>query len=384
MNTEKTPSFYDTLAPMREPGEVYDSRHYVPVPESWYLAVSDIKGSTEAVATGHHSDVNFAAAAMIASLNNLCGTIPYQFGGDGAVALVPAHHAPAARIVLARTRRFAAKEFKLDLRVGLAPIPALTKRGVEVRVGRYEPAPASAYAVFLGDGIELMETSIKGRGDDSLAELSLIGSDEDDGEPPDLTGLSCRWTPLRSARGKMVALVVRCAEHGALHNELTRLAGVPALNAASLESLQARWPPKGMIREAKARKGNKSMALTTLAVALETFVAYLFVKFKLSVGNFSAEQYRRDVMRGAVDFARSGESLALVFDCPLDRIEVIRTYLEGRTKDGAFRYGMHVSDHAVMTCLVTSTEDEHVHFVDGGDGGYTRAATQLKAQVHAS
>ena len=41
---------------------------------------------------------------------------------------------------------------------------------------------------------------------------------------------------------------------------------------------------------------------------------------------------------------------------------------------------MNVSDTALMTCLVTSeTEGLHVHFVDGGGGGYTKAAKQLKA-----
>ena len=376
------PSFYDTLTPMKEPGQVFDSRNYIAVPDSWYIAVSDIKGSTAAVETGQHSDVNFAAAAMIASLNNLCGGIPYQFGGDGAVALVPPEHAQTARRSLAQTRRFAREEFKLDLRVGLAPVSEVTRRGKDVRVGRYQPASTSNYAVFLGDGVDLMESSVKGRGDDSLASLAMIGDADDDGQPPDLTGLSCRWTPLRSARGKMVALVVRGDEHGRLHSDLTREAGVPALNAASLESLQARWPPKGMIREAKARKQGGSLALMTLLVGLETLVAYIFVKYKLKLGKFSAEQYRRDVLNGAVDFARSGESLALVFDCPTDRIERVRAYLDARAAKGDLQYGMHVSDHAVMTCLVTSaTDDKHVHFVDGGDGGYTRAATQLKARL---
>lgn len=381
MTLQDTAGFYETLTPMRAPGQVFDAGNYAPVPDSWYLAVSDIKGSTQAVETGHHSDVNFAAAAMIAALNNLCGAIPYQFGGDGAVALVPPAYAKDARRVLAQTRRFAAKEFMLDLRVGLAPVSELTARGTEVRVGRYEPAPTSAYAVFLGDGIELMESSIKGRADDGLATLSLIRDDEDDGEPPDLTGLSCRWTPLQSTRGQMVALVIRGADHGALHMELTKLAGVPALNAATLENLQARWPPKGLIREAKARKNKKPLFLSTLLVGLETFVAYIFVKYKLSVGGFSAEAYRTEVMRGAVDFARSGETLALVFDCPGDRVAVIRSYLEDRFQRRELLYGMHVSNHAVMTCLVTSTDNEHVHFVDGGDGGYTKAATQLKAQL---
>ncbi len=70
---------------------------YMQAPPDWHLAVSDIKGSTEVVAQGRHGDVNFAAATMIAALVNLCGTIPYQFGGDGAVALVPPQHAETAR-----------------------------------------------------------------------------------------------------------------------------------------------------------------------------------------------------------------------------------------------------------------------------------------------
>ena len=384
MATTATRTFYEALEPIRAAGDMFDLRYYAPAPDSWLLAVSDIQGSTAAVESGRHSDVNFAAAAMIASLKNLCGPITYQFGGDGAVALVPPEHSAAARRSLAQTRRFARQEFKLDLRVGLAPLAAIRGRGVEVLVGRFEPAPTGAYAVFLGDGVELMEQSIKGRGDNALAALSMISDADDDGEPPDLTGLSCRWTPLRTARGKMVALVVRGSSHGPLHQELTRLAGVPALSAASLASLQARWPPKGLIREAKARRGRVPLVLMMLLVALETLVAYIFVKYELSLGTFDAGKYRRDVLRGAVDFARSGETLSLVFDCPIDRIDAIRGYLKGRAARKELHYGMHVSDHAVMTCLVTDMKDTHIHFVDGGDGGYTRAATQLKAQVRSN
>jgi hypothetical protein len=35
-----------------------------------------------------------------------------------------------------------------------------------------------------------------------------------------------------------------------------------------------------------------------------------------------------------------------------------------------------------MTCLVFSLDKgEHVHFIDGSDGGFTAAAIQLKAQI---
>jgi spermidine synthase len=52
---------------------------------------------------------------------------------------------------------------------------------------------------------------------------------------------------------------------------------------------------------------------------------------------------------------------------------------------GVLRYGMNVSQTALMTCLVTSpTDNLHVHFVDGGDGGYTNAAKTMKAQARAA
>ena len=34
-----------------------------------------------------------------------------------------------------------------------------------------------------------------------------------------------------------------------------------------------------------------------------------------------------------------------------------------------------------MTCIVPSIlRDDHIHFVDGADGGYTAAAAAMKAQ----
>ena len=35
-----------------------------------------------------------------------------------------------------------------------------------------------------------------------VAAVFQLGEAEDDGEPPDLEGLSCRWTPLKATRGR--------------------------------------------------------------------------------------------------------------------------------------------------------------------------------------
>ena len=377
----QTGHFYQSLTPMRTPSAVFDQACYAQAPADWLIAVSDIQGSTAAVQAGNHSDVNFAAAAMIAALTNLCGAIPYQFGGDGAVALIPPEFEPAARRALAQTRGLAAREFKLNLRVGLVPVAALSERKLAVLVGRYEPSPGNAYAVFLGDGIDRLERAVKDRGDPILRDLAMIGAVEDEHESPDLTGLSCRWTPLRSARGKMVSLVVRGADHGELHAALTKIAGVESLNAATLANLDARWPPKGLMREAKARRRGASLLRMVLRVAFETFLAFVVIRFRLKVAGFDTDKYKAEMVQNAVNFARSGENLCLVFDCPEDRIDALRAYLDQWVDKGELTYGLHISDHAVMTCLVASSEDnQHVHFIDGGDGGYTAAATQLKAR----
>jgi hypothetical protein len=44
-------------------------------------------------------------------------------------------------------------------------------------------------------------------------------------------------------------------------------------------------------------------------------------------------------------------------------------------------YGLHVSKHALMTCLVFDRFGKQVHFVDGSGGGYALAAKQMKEQL---
>jgi hypothetical protein len=42
---------------------------------------------------------------------------------------------------------------------------------------------------------------------------------------------------------------------------------------------------------------------------------------------------------------------------------------------------MHRSSEALLTCIVFSYNGNHMHFVDGSDGGYALAARGLKQQL---
>ena len=51
-------------------------------------------------------------------------------------------------------------------------------------------------------------------------------------------------------------------------------------------------------------------------------------------------------------------------------------------KVGEIIYGLHVSKESVMSCYVRNMDDRHIHFIDGAEGGYTKAAGLLKHKIH--
>ena len=375
--------FFGQLPVLRHARDTFDTARYVPAPGDGVLVSTDVVDSTGAVAKGQHKTVNFVAAMAIAALKNLCAPtlLPFLFGGDGSVLLVPPQRLAEVRQVLARVRGLAAREFGLRLRVGSAPVDALRRLGSDVCVGRFEPSPGNSFGVFSGGGVGLLEAAVRGSGAAELISLAAIPEALDDGASVDLTGLSCRWNALRSQRGKMLTLIVRGAtDPGAMHAAVMRLAsqaGDPA--PVRLDTLSAGWPPRGFMLEAHARRRGGSLALAVAAVLLETLLARLVFAVGRPVGGFDPHQYRSEVATNT-DFCKHDDTLSFVIDCALECIAPIKAYLDQCSAAGQLRYGMGLSDTALMTCLVTSiTGGLHVHFVDGGDGGYTYAAKMMKS-----
>jgi hypothetical protein len=60
--------------------------------------------------------------------------------------------------------------------------------------------------------------------------------------------------------------------------------------------------------------------------------------------------------------------------------EEIEDYLQRAAAGGIVRYGTHKQAAAMMTCFTPSPANpNHVHFIDGADGGYALAASAMKA-----
>jgi len=383
--THGNDNFFAELPVLAQSSDTFDTTRYRAAPDDWELVVTDIVGSTPLVAAGKHKTVNFVAAMAIAALKNLCAPtrLPFLFGGDGSVVMVPSAHAQAARQALARVRGFAAREFGMQLRIGICPVALLRQFGGEVRVGRFEPTPGNSFGVFQGGGVGLLESAMRGGADATLMALAAVPEALDDGEPVDLDGLSCRWNPLQSGRGRMLTLIIQgAADAGAVHAEVMRLArqggSAPPVRA---DTLSARWPPKGLMLEAQASRRGGPLWTAVLRVLAQTLLAQLVFLLGKPVGGFDPRQYTLD-MASNTDFCKHDDTVSFVIDCPQDCIATIKSYLDRRVALGHLRYGMSVSHTALMTCLVTNASGGlHVHFVDGGDGGYTSAAKTMKAPL---
>ena len=107
----------------------------------------------------------------------------------------------------------------------------------------------------------------------------------------------------------------------------------------------------------------------------------LVFKWKAPAPHFDPKTYAES-MSNHSDFRKFDDMLRMVVDCSADQAASIRTFLEELRVQGEICFGLHESSVALMTCFVYDVKDgNHIHFIDGGNGGYTMAAKQFKAQL---
>lgn len=83
------------------------------------------------------------------------------------------------------------------------------------------------------------------------------------------------------------------------------------------------------------------------------------------------------------DFRKFDDLLRMVLDLTPDEIGRLRNDLETQGRAGRICYGLHEADAALMTCFIRDFGGQHMHFLDGSDGGYAMAARQMKQQMGA-
>ncbi|MBD1872146.1 DUF3095 domain-containing protein [Nodosilinea sp. FACHB-131] len=380
-------TFYADLPPLKQFLELANPQNYVEAPNDWYVLITDVVDSTQAIARGQYKEVNVLGASSIMAVLNATAPleIPFVFGGDGALLLVPPGAVQTAREALLGVRALAHESFGLDLRVGIVPLAAIAPQH-PVRVAKIRLSPSYYQASFIGGGLTYATELIK---TDSTYRLDAPG----DRSTTNLAGLECRWQDIPSPRGHTLSLMVAALPSGGyvnkyLYREILETigdiyGGGESYHPVAPSALNLSINPRRLRAEAKARAKSTrwgDRVTYTARAYLESLLGLGLMRFDVEAGGVDWGRYKASV-RAASDYQKIDDMLRMVIAGSPAQTDQIVAYLESRLAQGHLVYGVHVSDRALMTCLIMDRRDRHFHLIDGADGGYALAAQQLKARL---
>jgi hypothetical protein len=365
-----------------------NSPPFSPVPENWVVLLFDIVGSTKAVAAGAYKQVNMVGAMCVASALRHFGRndVPFVFGGDGATILIEESWLPAYKekiqSVIDRSRR----EFGLEIRVGYVRVAELRRLGKEVLLRQTPLGKTFARNDFLGGGLDLAESLIKSRKHPAMVIETQSRSDE---SQLDLEGLECRWEPILSKRGLFHTVIVKARDPRTDQAQPIFQKIIDSLGAReSFEASQLKIStnPFGTLTEIKAHKAENYGFAKYLKKMAATWLAALFGRLAMAIGiqrngvewkNYPAETVRN------TDRIKMDDALRFVVDLSYEESESLEALLGALERQGMIYYAIQKSPRAQLTCFVSSHADDHIHFIDGANGGYTMAAKALKSKIAA-
>ena len=358
--------------------EVLGSQHgFSWVPSDWHVVVVDIKNSTQSVAEGKHHQINLVATGAIVSVLNtlrkakLGLEVPYFFGGDGATFLIPSSLLHEVMQVLQNFSEHIKRNVKLVLRVGSEPVG--TKK---LRITKHTLTKKLSIPVVLGKGLKQAEDKIKSKFDE-VAPLTY---------KPDLLnleGMECRWkqiNPVQSQKKVICLLLEACEEdeQAVVYRDVLRcinklFGSFTSRQPIAHRNLELNLNPIKIWREMKSKR-----ARVSLYYWLTTWCTTLFGKWYLKMSE-QGRQYVGQIGQLSHTFMLDG-MINTIFTGNQTEINEMLEYLNGAEQKGDLRYGIHVTHAAIMSCYVIDRKENHTHFVDGTEGGYTQAAKMLKSK----
>jgi hypothetical protein len=385
-------NFYSQLPLLDNFLQISESGNFVDVPDDWYIIVTDIRGSTQAIEAGKYKEVNLLGACSIVAVLNVAGKteIPFVFGGDGASLLMGPSLLPAAQKALLATQQLAKREFDMDLRVGVVPVKVVVAANYPVKIAKFKVSENYSQAVFIGGGLTRATELIK----DPVA--GNIYSIKNNGVSPkaDFSGLECRWQDIPSKYGEIVTLLVMVRSdfgphsHHFYRNILKKIQYIygkeNSLNPIDRKNLKLTLNSAKLIKETLVRASSASWLdrqLYLSKIQLETGLGALLMNLKVKTEELDWGVYK-DIAIAATDYRKFDDMLRMVISGNEWRRKKLTAYLERNYREGKLVYGLHVSDRALMTCLVFERGGQQVHFVDGADGGYALAAKDMKERMN--
>lgn len=351
------------------------------IPDDWSVILTDIKGSTANVRRGNQQQVNLVASGSVIAALNIAAEaqieIPFFFGGDGATLLAPPSIQPLILDALREHQQNTVRNFGLELRVGSASVFDLYKAKQHIDIAKAVRCPAFSVPLILGNGLGFAEEQIKSKEealDDALPREQELN----------LEGMECRWDtvyPPGDSAEVVCLLVVSNNEESMSQNFKNVLELIEGIygdrqqrNPISQEKLALKLSVSRIATEMRCKTGEFDWHYL-----LENWFRTL-----IGPGYFRFTEEGRAYVKSLPDLADTlvldGRVNTVISGSAKQRIELL-SKLESLEQRGEITFGFDVSKASVMSCYVRDRNDQHIHFVDGENGGYTKAAIVLKEKL---
>jgi hypothetical protein len=375
----KNDQFYSRLPVNRIPlSDLLTEDHlFYQVPDDWHVIITDIKGSTTVVQNGLHETVNLIATGSIVAVLNICFkaniTVPFFFGGDGASFIVPPSVKDAAMAALLLYRNNTRKNFNIELRTGIVDVREIYARGYELKICKFTSSGNFAIPIILGNGLNYAEKLIKG--DDYLLPGHALSANE-----LDLSGMQCRWDKIKPPENhyEVLSLIV-IATDSAKQSEafqkvisyIDEIYGAPEKRQPiSVSKLKLKGTFTKLGSEIRAKFGRKAI-FQLLQAWITTSLGYIYFQTK------TGRTYLTRLVEMSDTLVIDGKINTVITGTGQQRL-LLEKKLNQLEQSGEIIYAFYVSKESVMSCYVRDLKDDHIHFVDGAEGGYTKAAGVLK------
>lgn len=360
--------FYKNLVVFSNEKDIFNEASYQKLPEDWFIIISDVKSSTEAIKEGYYKDVNTIGVASIIAVKNACGDIqiPYIFGGDGAFVFIPSEKVEISKKAITFTKKKAAEQFNLDLRVSFIPVTDIYKLGGELFIAKMNLSKSGNIAMAKGSGLNLAEELTK---KSELYSLTSTVSDFKDAH----AGFTCRFKPVKSQRGEILSLMVQV-----LDNKFETYSEI----LTEINKISSHVNLENDINTIMYSDESTYNEIKTKYQGPLKFIKFLFASLMMHI-YVSIMKLRRKSILQLDDLTKNTDQLKFdnmlrtILDVSSEQKNKIINLLTTLHSQNKIFYGYHVSKTALMTCYVGSSTD-HLHFIDGDSGGYAVAALQLK------
>ncbi len=350
------------------------------IPANWHVLITDVKKSTVAVANGLHETVNLVATGSIVAVLNIAYksnlAVPFFFGGDGATFIIPTSILEDVLKALQQHQQNTEQTFKMILRVGHVPVADIYAAEHLLQVSKLKTSELFSIPVVLGDGLSFAEKIIKGE-DYMLKPLQIK---EDD---LDMSGMECRWDKIKPPENfdEVVSLLViarnankQSVVFKKVIEKLDEIYGEPERRKPiSISKLKLNVTLKKIGMEMRAKLGGFNV-FYFFRNWFTTLLGSIYFRTK------QGKTYLHQLVELSDTLVLDGKINTVISGTRQQR-EILQAALDEMEKEGEINYGLHVSKESVMSCYVRNRNEDHIHFVDGSEGGYTKAAGVLKKKI---